>query len=645
MGRLSILTCFCLFLTQSALGKINFGEALQKSVYFYEAQQSGKLPQWNRVPWRGDSTLDDGIDKNLDLTGGWFDAGDHVKFGFPMAATATILAWGVIEYPEAYERSGQMNHILNNLRFVADYFVRAHPEPNLFYGQIGKGSDDHSWWGPAEVLHVTTRAASKRPSYAITPDCPGSDLAGETSAALSAISIVFKDIDPEYSKTLLIHARELHEFANRHQGKYSDCITDAQAFYNSWSGYLDELVWSSAWLYRATNEQKYLDMAESLYTELPREGQTPYPPYKWTMSWDDKSYGTYVLMTILTEHETYRVDAERWLDFLSTGWNEERATYTPGGLVFIDQWGPNRYAANSAFMALVYADTLKSMGQEKEKSQTYYKFAVDQMKYIMGENPNGITYQVGMGEKSPLSPHHRTAHGSCTDSIQKPEINRHLIVGALVGGPDRQDNYEDDRSDYISNEVATDYNAGFTGALARLYLDFGGDPIPEKSFPTKEARDLELYLKTKINSTGSRYIEFSTHVYNCSAWPARVSNNLKFRYWVDLTDEFASGYNLEDFKVTTAYSQGSSHTQLTPWDEEKNLYYVEISFAGVDVFPGGQSDYRKEAQFRISLPTNSNEPEWKNEGDPSWDNYGNEHTLSPKMALYDGDNLVWGQQP
>ena len=71
----------------------NYGEVLQKSLLFYEAQQSGVLPDWNRVSWRGDSGLTDGADVGKDLTGGWYDAGDHVKFGLPMAASATMLAW------------------------------------------------------------------------------------------------------------------------------------------------------------------------------------------------------------------------------------------------------------------------------------------------------------------------------------------------------------------------------------------------------------------------------------------------------------------------------------------------------------------------------------------------------------------------
>ena len=88
----------------------NYAEALQKSLYFYEAQRSGPLPATNRVVWRGDSALTDGADAGVDLTGGWYDAGDHVKFGLPMAASTTLLAWGILEYRDAYANSGQLDY-------------------------------------------------------------------------------------------------------------------------------------------------------------------------------------------------------------------------------------------------------------------------------------------------------------------------------------------------------------------------------------------------------------------------------------------------------------------------------------------------------------------------------------------------------
>ena len=82
----------------AAEGAFNYAEALQKAVYFYECQRSGVLPPNNRVEWRGDSGLSDGKEAGVDLTGGWYDAGDHVKFGLPAASSLTLLAWSVLEY-------------------------------------------------------------------------------------------------------------------------------------------------------------------------------------------------------------------------------------------------------------------------------------------------------------------------------------------------------------------------------------------------------------------------------------------------------------------------------------------------------------------------------------------------------------------
>src|SRR5690606_10587325 len=227
---------------QAAAPAFAYGEALQKSLWFYEAQQSGELPDWNRVSWRGDSALDDGSDVGLDLTGGSYDAGDHAKFGFPMAVSATLLAWGAVEYGDAYEDSGQLTHLLNNLRWVNDCFIKAHPSPNVLYGQVGNGGTDHAWWGPAEAMSMA------RPAYKIDASCGGSDLAGETAAAMAAASIVFRPTDPDYADTLVTHARQLYTFADTVREEYSDCISDAQSYYKSWSGYTDELVWGAIWL-------------------------------------------------------------------------------------------------------------------------------------------------------------------------------------------------------------------------------------------------------------------------------------------------------------------------------------------------------------------------------------------------------------
>lgn len=50
-----------------ANGHFDYRDALTKSLIFLEAQRSGKLPPNNRVPWRGDSALQDGQEAHVSL--------------------------------------------------------------------------------------------------------------------------------------------------------------------------------------------------------------------------------------------------------------------------------------------------------------------------------------------------------------------------------------------------------------------------------------------------------------------------------------------------------------------------------------------------------------------------------------------------
>ena len=83
--------------------KYDLYEVLHKSILFYESQRSGVIQsESNRIPWRLDSFVKDGCDAGTDLSRGWFDAGDYVKFNFPQAFSVTYLAWGMIEFEKGY---------------------------------------------------------------------------------------------------------------------------------------------------------------------------------------------------------------------------------------------------------------------------------------------------------------------------------------------------------------------------------------------------------------------------------------------------------------------------------------------------------------------------------------------------------------
>ncbi|MET7283220.1 glycoside hydrolase family 9 protein [Kribbella sp. NPDC005582] len=611
--------------TASAAATFNYGEALQKAVWFYDAQRSGKLPATNRVSWRADSALQDGSDVGLDLSGGFYDAGDHVKFGLPFAFSMSMLAWGAVENRAAYVSSGQLDPLMANLRWGTDWIIKAHPSANVVYGQVGAGDPDHAWWGSAEVMPMA------RPSYKVDPSCPGSDLAGEYAATMASASMVFKSSDPAYAATLVTHAKQLYSFADTYRGKYSDCITDAGKFYNSWSGYQDELVWGAIWLYRATGDAVYLTKAKAEYQKLSTESQTSERSYKWTIAWDDKAYGAYVLMAQLTGEQAYITDANRWLDYWTTGYNGARVRYSPGGQAVLDTWGSLRYAANTAFVALVYSDWLTS--RDSARARTYHDFGARQINYALGDNPRNSSYLIGFGANPPRNPHHRTAHGSWADSIQEPVVSRHTLYGALVGGPKSNDDaYADSRSDYVMNEVALDYNAGFTSALARLYGEYGGTPLA--NFPVAETPDgPELTVQASLSQSGAQFSEIKAFVLNKSAWPARSFNGT-LRYYFTLDGSTTSS----QVSVTTNYNQCG--TASAPIHYSGSTYYVEIPCTGVT--PAGQSAYRKEVQFRITStgtwdPTN----DWSAVGLGT----GNAVAQTDRIVLRQSGKVVWGVEP
>ncbi|MGN0686794.1 MAG: glycoside hydrolase family 9 protein, partial [Oscillospiraceae bacterium] len=237
-------------------GSFNYGEALQKAILFYELQRSGDIDEATaRTNWRGDSGMKDGSDAGLDLTGGLYDAGDNVKFNLPMAYTSSVLAWSVYEDRDAYKKSGQLDYILDTIKWVNDYLIKCHPQDDVYYYQVGNGSADHAWWGAAEVMQM------ERPSYKVTVNSPGSAVSAEAAASLAACAAVFEKSDPAYAKKCLTHAKQLYDFAER--TKSDSGYTAANGFYNSWSGFYDELAWAGAWLYIATGDKAYLTKAET----------------------------------------------------------------------------------------------------------------------------------------------------------------------------------------------------------------------------------------------------------------------------------------------------------------------------------------------------------------------------------------------
>lgn len=96
---------------------------------------AGKLVN-NKISWRGDSAVKDGSQEKLDLSQGMYDAGDHMKFNFPMAYTATVLSWAILEYGNQMKGVGQLEPAEDSLKWITDYLINCHPKDDVLYIQV-----------------------------------------------------------------------------------------------------------------------------------------------------------------------------------------------------------------------------------------------------------------------------------------------------------------------------------------------------------------------------------------------------------------------------------------------------------------------------------------------------------------------------
>ncbi|XP_021285820.1 endoglucanase 8-like [Herrania umbratica] len=452
----------------------DYGDALTKSILFFEGQRSGKLPPTQRMTWRKDSALRDGFEIGVDLVGGYYDAGDNVKFNFPMAFSITMLAWSVLEFGQSM--GSDLQHALEAIQWGTDYFLKATSIPGFIFAQVGDPNGDHNCWERPEDMDTP------RTPYAVSKQFPGSEVSAEIAAALAASSMVFRPINREYSARLLKRARMVFEFADTYRGSYNDSLGPwVCPFYCDYSGYEDELLWGATWLFRATRAPYYSNYVLDNINSL--EKSSSYAEF----GWDTKHAGINILVSKLIKSQTPSViNADMFVCSLLPNSPTASVSYTPGGLI-IKPGGSNMQRVTAlSFLLLVHSRPLSKANRViycgddiVATPASLVQVARSQVDYILGSNPLNMSYMVGYGKKFPEMIHHR---GSSLPSIsQHPQhidcggggtyfssnnSNPNLLTGAVVGGPNVKDSYDDSRVDFEHSEPTTYINAPLVGLLA-----------------------------------------------------------------------------------------------------------------------------------------------------------------------------------
>ena len=413
----------------------NYAKLLQESLYFYDANMCGKLEGKCGIGWRKNchvydanvSTTINGVTYSVDASGGFHDAGDHVKFGLPQGYAAAMLGMSYYEFSDAYEDNGLTSHLQTITDYFCDYFKRCTVYDSSkkvvgFCYQVGEGNSDHGIWSAPETQTLN------RPAYFATASNPATDEVSVAIAALAINYINFKNAED------LQTAKDLFAFV---QSNSKSCATQgASGFYDS-ASWQDDYALAASALWIATNDTAYKSISDAN-----KGGVNQY----WVLDWANSG----AMASMLAGDSSTLASITDVCKGKPTIDNVFHC---------VSDWGSCRYSAAEQFTGLVY-DKLTN-------SSKYTAWATSQMNYMIGDNPNKRCYIVGYNENSSKYPHHRAASRSTDANITNSE--HYTLLGALVGGPGSNGVYKDDQGDYHCNEVALDYNAGLVGAAAGLY--------------------------------------------------------------------------------------------------------------------------------------------------------------------------------
>ncbi|KAG8955697.1 hypothetical protein FRC04_007688 [Tulasnella sp. 424] len=483
----------------SLTSQTQWGNLLGNLIWFYEAQRSGKLPADNRVSWRNDSALDDGKIDNVDLTGGYYDAGDYIKATYPLAFSLFSICWGANVYGQGYDRANQTAYLDGMLRWGLDWLMKAHPEPNTLYVQVGDTAVDNNYWGGDQGI------PSPRTLFKVTAQNPGADAAARAASAFASCSALYNgfSLSPStstpaslsnstYAAQLLTHANQLYTFSQQKPLQtYSSAIKGVDWAYPS-STYEDDQTLAAILLAVATeasgssssgtSPQSYLDSATSLYSSAHLQASNQ----DVVMNWDSVTPALPVLLTQIsnlgnsnlqpsggTSH--WQSESETYLDRVVAG--SGNGQLTTNGLLWYNGDSDSASlnpAMNAAQLMFMYAPMATSSSQTSK----YQNFAQGQWNYALGKNPMWVPYIVGANPNSPTNPHDaKSSGGNDIGNIDTDPVNSvRTLYGAVIGGPTKQDQYFNIRSDWPETEVALDYNAPFMSLAAYSVMNESNPP-------------------------------------------------------------------------------------------------------------------------------------------------------------------------
>jgi endoglucanase len=438
-----------------------------------------------------------GCSYTLDVTGGWYDAGDHGKY----VVNGGIAVWTLLNAHERHARarfadgraaipeSGNgVSDLLDEARWEVEFLLKMQvPEGTRLSVPVGQKSSvpglvfseiDASGMAHHKVADVRWTALPLAPhedkeKRQLFPPSTGATLNLAANAAQCAR--IWRKIDPAFASRCLAAAERAWAAARRNPEVWAIAdFTGSGAYGDTDHG--DEFYWAAAELLATTGQAEYAAAVRASPHFRAAAATAP--------GWNSvATLGTITLATVgarLARSETaavrasIRAGADAFLaETAKVGY---ALPYAPRGGW---PWGSTSSILNRAMLLAIAHDLT---GKPR-----YREGVVDSMDFILGRNPLDRSFVSGYGARPMLNPHHRFWARQADPRYPPPP------PGALSGGPNNsmmtdevapsikgkcapQTCWLDDYRAFSLNEVAINWNAPLVWVSAWLAREYEAAP-------------------------------------------------------------------------------------------------------------------------------------------------------------------------
>ncbi len=418
-------------------------QAAESALSFFRVQRCGYTgPIGHEVCHIADATElylnGEKILQKKDLTGGWHDAADYVKF-LNTTAFSTYMLLFSYEFNKSqagFDKDGNMTaDVLEEAKIGLDWLLRCNYDNKLLVTQVQDTRDHSGGWR----LPEDDKFRFERPAFLGL----GKNLIGIYAAVMAKASVIWREElnYPEFADKCLTAAENIYSLRN----SAPDVDSSGSGHYLD-KNYLSKMALGAAELYFATGR-------EELLTEAMNYADKAGSDYWW--SWGNvSSLSHYVLGKKNPKYAGYIKEELIHFQKNASGNVFEKASAST--------WGTTQLMLGICLKEILY--------EKLTGDKSFRRLSITQRDYVFGRNPWGLSFVSGFGKEYSKNLHHQIfklkedfSKGAVTAGpVPKKMLEPYGLFDADSGWNKFQtddDYYSDSEDNYVTNEPTIGTNA------------------------------------------------------------------------------------------------------------------------------------------------------------------------------------------